>query len=36
MQPYLMILKASKREMKIFGFLKGKIHGKRAVFSSRV
>jgi hypothetical protein len=36
MQPDLMILKAPKREVKIWGFLNGKILGKEAVFPSRV
>jgi hypothetical protein len=36
MQPDLIILKAPKREMKILVFLNGKIHGKNAMFSSRV
>jgi hypothetical protein len=35
-QPDLTILKAPKREMKIWSFLNGKILGKKAVFSSRV
>jgi hypothetical protein len=37
MQPDLTILKAApKREMKILGFLNGKIHGEKQVFSSHV
>jgi hypothetical protein len=36
MQPDLMILKAPKREMKHGFLLYGKIHGKKAVFSSRL
>jgi hypothetical protein len=36
MQPDLMILKAPKREMKAWVFLKGKIHGKIGVFNSHL
>jgi hypothetical protein len=33
-QPDLVNLKAPNREMKTWGFANGKIHGKKAVFSS--
>jgi hypothetical protein len=35
MQPDFVNLKAPKREMKTWGSVNGKIHGKKAVFSSR-
>jgi hypothetical protein len=36
MQPDMTILNALLREMKTYVFLKVKIHGKKAVFSSRI
>jgi hypothetical protein len=35
-QPDLLILKATKGEMKILVFLNGKLHGKKSVILSRV